>query len=538
MRWFEQFRMAMSMLFRRKQESAQLSDELQFHLEQQIAENLARGMTPIEARNAALRSFGNPTLVRDEARSTWSWGWLEKFMRDLRYGTRTLLRSPGFTLVSILVMALGIGATTSLFTIVRAVLLKPLPFVDSANLVMVYEHFRDPNNSGDGFNYVAAGDFRNWREQTHGFEDMAAIRGYGYNLTGEHSELPEVVLAEGVSWNLLSVLGVQPALGRGFTAEEDQLEGNHVAMLTWSVFQRRFSGDPSILGKQIHLDTNAFTVIGVLPAGFEYPDSRIQLWVPYAQTFTKQMYDAPDMHQSRVIARLRQGVSAEVATKEVSALQYRIYQANASKPVAEDAVFRPLIDDVVRDVKTPLIVLLSAVGCMLLIACLNVSNLLVARGAARRKEVAVRGALGGSRLTLIREQMAESLLICFAGGSLGLLLSLLATRWLADHWTNLPRAASVEIDGSVLAFSIGLVFLAAILAGLLPAISSTGKGVLAALQESSRSIGGSVSRVSLRKIMLAVEVALTVVLLFAAGCCSRAFCICERPIWAASPTTS
>jgi predicted permease len=522
MRWFERFRMALSMLFRRQTETKRLNDELQFHLEQQINENIANGMQPEQARSEALRRFGNPTLLRDQARSNWSWNWLEGCVRDVRYGTRTLARSPGFALIAILVMALGIGATTSLFTIVRAVLLKPLPFRDPGKLVMVYEHFRAAVG-GDGTNVVSAGDFRDWRAQTHGFEDMAAWRNYGFNLTGEHQELPETVEAVAGSWNLFSVLGIQPALGRAFTAEEDQPTANHVVLLSWSLFQRRFGGDASILGKSIRLDTNAYTVVGVLPRWFTYPNPKAQLWVPYAQTFEQAQYDAHDSHQSRVIARLRSGVSAATATQEVSALQYRIFQANASKPVAEDAVFRPMIDDVVKNIRTPLIVLLCAVGCMLLIACLNVSNLLVARSAARRKEVAVRGALGGSRLTLIREQMVESLLICLAGGTLGLAISVLATSWLAGNWQALPRAEAIHVDLSVLAFSIGLIFLTALFAGLIPAISSTGDGVLAALQESSRSIGGSASRATLRKILLTAEIAVTVVLLVSAGLLFKSF---------------
>jgi predicted permease len=523
MRWFERFRMAVLMLFRRQSETARLNDELQFHLEQQAAENVANGMSPEEARSAALRRFGNPTLVRDQARSTWSWNWLEIGLRDLRYGVRTLSRSPGFAIIAILVMALGIGATTSLFTIVRAVLLKPLPFRDPDKLVMVYEHFRTAGTSSDGTNPVSSGDFRDWRAQTHGFEDMTAWRSYGFNLTGEHQELPETVEAVAGSWNLFSVLGVEPALGRTFTAEEDQPNANHVVLLSWSLFQRRFGGDVSILGKTVRLDTNAYTVVGVLPRWFTYPTPIAQLWVPYAQTFSATEYDVHDNHQSHVIARLRPGVSAAMATQEVSALQYRLYQANASKPVAEDAVFRPMIDDVVKNIKTPLIVLLCAVGCMLLIACLNVSNLLVARGAARRKEVAVRGALGGSRLTLIREQMVESLLICVAGGTLGLAISVLATHWLAGNWKALPRAESIHVDIGVLAFSIGLIFLTALFAGLLPAISSTGTGVLAALQESSRSIGGSASRAMLRKVLLTAEIAITVVLLVSAGLLFKSF---------------
>jgi predicted permease len=522
MRWLERFRMAMLMLFRRRAETARLNDELQFHLEQQVAENMAHGLSPDEARSAALRAFGNPTLLREQARSSWSWNWIEKFGRDIRYGVRTLTRSPGFSLVAILVMALGIGATTSLFTIVRAVLLKPLPFRDPGNLVMVYEHFR--NSPGDNpFNVVSPGDFRDWRQQTHGFQEMAAWRYYGFNLAGEHAELPEVVEAAGGSWNLFSVLGTQLALGRTFTPEEDQPDANHVVVLTWSLFQRRFAGNASILGKPIRLDTNLYTVIGVLPRQFNYPDPHVQLWVPYAQTFTPAEYAIHDGHQSHVIARLRPGVSVDAAIREVSAVQYRLHLANASKPVAEDALWRPMIDDVVHDVKTPLIVLLSAVACMLLIACLNVSNLLVARGAARRKEVAVRGALGGSRLALIGEQMTESLLICVVGGTLGLLLSFLVTQWLVNHWNDLPRAEAVRLDATVLAFSTGLVFLTALLAGLLPAISSTGAGVFAALQESSRSVGGSVSRAKLRKSLLTAEIALTVILLVAAGLLFRSF---------------
>jgi predicted permease len=522
MRWFDRFRMAVLTLFRRQSETVRLSDELQFHLDQQVKENIARGLTPEEARYAALRTFGNPTQLRDEARSSWSWNWLEKFLRDLRYGVRTLTRSPGFSLTAILVMALGIGATTSLFTIVRSVLLKPLPFRDPDNLVMVYEHFRD-DNGGSGFNVVSPGDFNDWRQRTHGFADMAAWHTTDFDLTGEHAELPEVVQGGAGSWNLFSVLGTPPAIGRAFRPEEDQVGGNHVVMLTWSFFQRRFAGDAAIIGKQIRLNSAPYEVIGVLPSWFTYPEARVQVWVPYASTFKPEQYVRHDMHQSHVVARLRPGISATSAVNEVSALQYQNHLANLSAPVAEDARLRPILDDVTQDVKTPLVVLMCAVGCMLLIACLNVSNLLVARSASRRKELAVRGALGGSRLMLIGEQMAESLLICAAGGALGVLLSFLSTRWLADHWNDLPRAEAIHLDGTVLAFALGLVFLTALMAGLLPAISSTGAGIFAGLQESSRSIGGSLSRAMLRKTLLTVEIALTVILLVSAGLLFKSF---------------
>jgi len=505
-----------------KKRDAELTRELQSDLELEEEEQRERGLSPEEARYAARRAFGNPALIREQTRAVWTWKWLEQLVRDLKYGTRTLFRSPGFSIVSVLVMALGIGATTSLFTIVRAVLLRPLPFRDPGKLVMLYEHFRQ-NTDGDGFNTVAPGDYRDWRSQSRDFEDLAAMRSYGGILSGVHSELPEVVQSAGGSANLFPLLGVSPVLGRTFTSAEDQPEGTPVVLLTWSLFQRRFAGDPSIVGKQIHLDTTPTTVIGVLPSWFTYPDARIQFWMPYAQTFSPGDYDMRAGHQSMVVARLKTGVSAEAATREVSSLQYRIHLANASRPVAEDVWFRPMIDDLARNVRTPLLVLLGAVGCMLLIACLNLANLLVARSAARRKEVAVRGALGGSRLVLICEQMTESFLICLAGGGAGLLLSLASTYWLAAHWHNLPRADSVHVDGWVLAFTLALVAGAAMLAGLVPAISSTGKGLLSGLRESSRTVGGGASRARLRKTMLTVEIALTVVLVISAGLLFKSF---------------
>ena len=504
---------------------ADLERELLSDLELEEEEQRERGLSAEEARSAARRAFGNTTLIREQTRAAWSRVWLEQLVRDVKYGTRTLLRSPEFAIVSVLVMALGIGATTALFTMVRAVLLRPLPFHDSGKLVMLYEHYRQ-NKGGDGFNAVAPGDYRDWRSQTHGFEDMAAMRGYGGIFSGVHSELPEVAQSAGGSANLFPLLGVAPAFGRLFTEAEDQPKGEPVVLLTWSLFQRRFAGDPGIIGKQIHLDTIPTTVIGVLPSWFTYPDARIQYWMPYAQTFSESDYGIHDGHQSEVVARLKPDVSVEAATHEVSAVQYRIHLANASKPVAEDVWSRPMIDDLVRGVRTQLLVLLCAVGCMLLIACLNLSNLLVARAAAHRKEVAIRGSLGGSRLTLIREQMTESLLICVAGGGLGLLLSLASTHWLAANWRNLPRADSVHVDGWVFTFAAGLVVITGLLAGLVPAISSTGKGLLTALQESSRSSGslsGSASRARLRKTMLTVEIALTVMLLVSAGLLFKSF---------------
>jgi predicted permease len=418
-------------------------------------------------------------------------------------------------------MALGIGASTSLFTIVRSVLLKPLPFRDPGKLVIVYEHYRSETKYP--YNVVAAADFQDWREKTHGFQDMAAWRWWAGSITTNSGEMPEHFAGAAGSWNLFSVLGVEPVLGRTFTPGEDRIGAPDAVILCWSFFQSRFRGDSSIVGKAVRIDSKPYTVVGVLPKSFTYPDPEVKVWIPYATAFEPDELVAHDKHQSRVVARLKENVPAAAAIQEVSALQYRMHMAELTKPVAEDAVMRPMIEDVVQDVKTALLLLMASVVCMLLIACLNVSNLLVARGAARRREVAIRGALGGSRLKLVRELITESFLISIAGGLLGLLLSFFATRWLATHWQDLPRAEAIQMDGTILIFSAAIVFVSALAAGLVPAISSTGKNLLSALQESSRALGGGLSRASLRKTLLAAEVTLTVVLLISAGLLFKSF---------------
>jgi predicted permease len=524
MRRLHQLVMKLRMLFMRGSANAHLDDELRFHLDRQIEENLAAGMSADEARYAALRSFGNPALLRDQTRAAWSWAWIESFLRDLRYGVRTLRRTPGFSLIAITVIALCIGASTSLFTVVRSVLLRPLPFRDPGRLVMIYEHFRAPELNQPTFNYnpVAPGDFYDWRAHTSGFEDMAAWRYSQFNLTGERGELPEQVSARGGSWNLFPLLGVNAAIGRTFTESEDRPDGN-VVLLTWALFERRFSGDPSIVGKQIHLDGKPYTVIGVLPKSFTYPDAEVQLWVPYASGMPPAVLHHHDFHFSRVVARLRPDVGLASALSQVDALQYRLHLQDLNAPIAEDAVSRGITEDLAKDVKKPLLLLLCAVGCMLLIGCLNVANLLVARAAARQKEVAIRGALGARRWTLVREQLIESTLICLTGGAVGVALSLLATQWLAHAWKDLPTTQSIRVDGPVLAFACALILAAALLSGLLPAISSTGKSVFAILQASARATGASLSRTTLRKTLLTVEIGVTVMLLIAAGLLLKSF---------------
>ena len=507
-----------------KKRDVDLERELRSDLELEEEEQRENGLTPREARYAALRAFGNLTLTREHTRAVWRWNRLENLIRDLRISVRTLFRSPGFSMMAVLVMALCIGAATSLFTVVRSVLLRPLPFRDPARLVMVFDHFRDPTMNAQGFNYnsVAPADYYDWRKQTRGFEDMAAWRYWQFNLTGEKGELPELVGARGGSWNLFPLLGVNVAIGRTFTESEDRPDGTAV-MLSWSLFERRFGGDATVVGRQIHLDGKPYTVVGILPKWFTWPDAKVQLWVPYASGLPPDLLTHHDFHFTRVVARLRPDVSLASALSQIGTVQYQLHMQNLHAPVAEDVASKTLIEDLGQDVKKPLIILLCAVACMVLIGCLNVANLTVARSAARQKEIAIRSALGARRITLIRVQLMESLLISIAGGAAGVLLSFAATQWLVATWKDLPSAQHIHTDGVVLAFACALIVAAALLAGLLPAISSTSKSAIAALQASSRSAAGSQSRTVLRKTLLTVEIAATVVLLIAAGLLLKSF---------------
>jgi predicted permease len=504
----------------RKRSDAELQDEMETFLNEETAENEARGMSHEEARRQAQIKLGNAQRVRESLWSQNSILPLSNFSRDLKYAFRTLLRTPGFAITTIGVMALCLGAAISLFTIVRSVLLRPLPFRDPARLVLIYEHRRGPGQPA--FAPVAPADFYAWRSKTSGFADMAVVRFGGYNLTGEHGELPEAIRAADCSWNFFPLLGVQPVYGRVFREAEDR-PGNTSVMLTWSVFQRRFGGDANIVGRQIHLDGRPFTVVGVLPSWFSYPNASIQLWVPYQADATPEFLSHHDFHQSRVIARLRPGVPLASAMAQVDAVQYQLHQQYPFAPVSEGVAPRALNEDLAGDVKKPLNVMLYAVACMLLIGCLNVSNLLVARGASRQKEVAIRSALGAQRAILIRQQLTESLLICVFGGLGGLLLSIAATQWLAHTWKDLPTAQSIHLDGTVIAFACALMVGVALLAGLLPALATTGKTMMRALQISARTGGGSVSRTAMRKALLTAEVGITVVLLVAAGLLLKSF---------------
>jgi predicted permease len=317
---------------------------------------------------------------------------------------------------------------------------------------------------------------------------------------------------------MLPVLGVQPALGRNFSAAEDSPSANGTALLSWNLWKRRFGGDPSVLGQTILLDARPYTVIGVMPSWFAYPYSTVQLWTPAYHEHTSAEMQVLDDHEFRAVGRLKPGVSLPEAVTELSLITLRIHNAHQDDPfVSSGANGRYLLESIVGDVRTPLLILLGATGCVLLIACLNISNLLVARSVGRRRELAIRTALGGSRAELLGQHLTESLLLSIAGGTLGALLAYGMVQWFVSLRHDVPRVDAIHIDGVVLAFCAGLAVLSALFAGLVSAFSSRSDRVLLALQESSRSHSGGQTRAQLRRVLLTVEVGLTVVLLIGSG---------------------
>ena len=517
MRWLEKIRMKLEMLLHRRREVQRLDTELRFHLEQQTAENIAAGMSSEDARHAARRAFGNPTRLNEETRETWNWNRAGMVLQNMRISIRTLARTPGFAFISILVIAIGIGANVALFTVVRSVLLKPLPFKEPERLIRLYEHSVDDKFP---YNMASGGIFAEWKKQSHSFSDLAIVSTLGeYNLSGAGGQLPERVRAVDCSWDLFPTLGVEPALGRGFTPEDDKQSASATVILSWGLWKRRFGGDPAILNQTIHINAKPYTVIGIMPSWFAYPEQGVQLWTPIYHEELPQDLQALDSHDYIAIGRLRPGVSEIQARMETSLIVQRIHEAHLDNPfISKGADTRPLLEAIVGDIKTPLYVLLGATCCVLLIACLNVANLLVARAAARRRELAIRAALGGSRRRLIGEHVTESFLLSVAGGVAGLMLARLVIQWLVSTRQDLSRVEAIQIDGVVIAFTIGLIFFCAVFAGLISSVSAaTGDKILSALQESSRSHSAGPARVGLRKWLLSLEVGLTVVLLIGAG---------------------
>ncbi len=499
MRRLNQLVMQVRMLLFRRMADTQLNEELRFHMEQQIAENRAAGMSEEEARLAALRVFGNPDLVREKTGATWNWNRLDQFLRDLRIGARTLSRTPGFAVVAILITALGTGASVALFTVVRGVLLRPLPFPDSDRLLTLYERSTPAAGGGDfPHNQVAGGVYAAWNRENTSFSSLALVRDDSADLSASGGQLPEKLNRAPVSWNLFPTLGA--------------------VVLSSSLWKRRFGADPAILNRTIYVDAKPYTVIGIMPAWFEFPDSSTQLWTPVYHEFPERIMFAFDNHMFRVVGRLKPGVTGEEAAANLSVISRQIHDSHLDNPfVAAAANSRPLLEHLVGDVKRPLYILLAATVCLLLIACLNVANLLVARAAARHKELAIRTALGGGRMRLLREHLTESSLLEALGGTAGLLLAYGAIGWLLHTRPDMARVGAIHFDGVVATFTTAVVILCALFSGLVSAFNTDDTRLLGALHESSRSHSVAGTRARLRKTLLAIEVGLTVVLLMGAS---------------------
>jgi putative ABC transport system permease protein len=500
-----------------KKRNEDLERELRSDLELEEEEQRKAGISKKEAHYAALRAFGNLTLIREQTLAIWWWNWLESLARDLRFSLRTLRRTPGFSVIAILVMALGIGANVALFTVVRGVLLKPLPFQDPDRLAMLYEAglLGDDTTSS---NVVSGGMYAEWKNQNRSYSSLALAKGIRVGLSGSGGQLPEKLNSALFSWDMLRTLGVQPALGRDFTLADDSPGANGTVLLSWGLWKRRFGADPGILNQTIFLDSQPYTVIGVMPKWFDFPDSSTQLWTPVYHDKPEDEMTSFSNHMFRVIGRLKPGVSASQGVADLSVISQRIHNEHLNDPfVFPSASGRPLLEHIVGEIKKPLYLLLEATCCLLLIACLNVANLLVARAAARRKELAIRTALGGSWLRLIGERLMECLLLSASGGALGLLLAFAALHWLTQTRYDMSRVESIHFDGVVAAFTVGVVAICALFSGLIAAFSTSDERILSALHEASHSVGGGRARAMLRKVLLTLEVGLTVILLIGAG---------------------
>jgi predicted permease len=509
--WFQR----LAGLYRKPQRDAEFAAELESHLQLHIEDNLRAGMTPEAARRDALIKLGGVEQTKENYRDQRSVPFLETLWANVRFGFRVLVKSPGSTGAVVIALALGIGASTAMFTVVRSVLLKPLPFKDPTHLIRLYEQSADDKFA---YNNVAGGTFKAWKNQSHGFSDLAIYSFAQYNLSGTSGQLPEKVQATECSWDLFPTLGVEPSLGRGLTAPDDQPSVNGTVVLSWSLWKRRFGGGSSILNQTIRLDAKTYTVIGIMPSWFSFPEQSVQLWTPIYHEESPRDMEALDSHDYGAVGRLKPGVEEAQATAELSVIVRQLHDQHLDNPfISKAANSSSLLDDLVGDIKTSLYVLLAATFCVLLIACLNVASLLVARGTARRKELAIRSALGGSRWRLLSEHLVESFLLAAAGGALGLLMAYAAIQWFVGRRQDMSRVEAIHTDAVVVFFVIGLIFFCALLAGITSSVSIRGDQVLSALQESSRSHSAGVERVRLRKWLLSLEVGLTVMLLIGAG---------------------
>jgi len=442
---------------------------------------------------------------------------MNSLLKDLRYGLRMLAKNPGSTLVAVLALALGIGANSAIFSVVNAVLLRPLRYKDPSHLVVIWE---TKLSKGILQEFVSPPDYRDWIEQQRVFDQVAALRAQPGVLTG--GQLPERVETALVSPSLFELLGVKAALGRTFLTDEDQPGRNRAAVLSYGLWQRRFGGDTGILSKTVIVDGNSFTIVGVTPRDFRLLDTPSELWMPY--TLDAKELSQRGFHTLRVIGHLKSGVSQEQASAEMRSIAGRIEQQYADTNSGWSTKIVGLRDQLVGDIGPTLWTLLGAVVFVLLIACANVANLLLARAGSREKEIALRTALGANPGRLVRQLLTESVLLGLAGGLVGLALAAWGVALLEQFGpSNLPRLEEVTIDWRVLVFTLSMSVLTGIVFGLAPALSSVRSDLNSILKTSGRGTTGSRRRAQWRNALVVSEIASCVVLLAGAGLLIRSF---------------
>jgi putative ABC transport system permease protein len=509
MRWVDELLLRLRSLLWRPRVDQELDAELRFHLEQQIEENLAAGMSAEEARYAARRTIGGMAQIKEECRDMRRVNLIQDLLQDLRYAARILRKSPAFTVAAVLTLALSIGANTAIFSVVNAVLLRPLPFQNPDRLVMVWE---DLSFMGFPQNTPAPANFIDWKNRNHVFEDMAAMHGDLMNLTGDGQ--PEEVEVKLVTANFFPLLGVRPLAGRTFLPEEDRSGAAHVVLLSRGLWVRRYGANPQIVGKAILLSGEKYTVVGILPLGFDFPDP-VDVWVPVA--FSAEQWRQRSNHFLEVVARLRRGVTVERARAEMTGIAKQLEQEYPETNTRVGTVVIPLHDQFVGNLRLGFIVLLATVGGVLLIACANIANLLLARATGRQREMAMRIALGARRSRLVRQVLTESVLLASLGGVVGVLLA----SWTFGFLTKLiplPLAstAAVSLNGPVLLFSVAIAMAAGILFGLAPACHISGGAIAETLKQGGRGAVG-VGSGGLRSSLVVIEVSLAVILLIGTG---------------------
>src|SRR5215207_2777394 len=507
-------------LLQRDRVDRDLAEELEAYLELLVEAKVAEGLKPEDARRAALIELGGVEQVKERVREVRVGHFLGTVWQDMRYGVRTLVKSPGFTVVAVLSLALGIGANTAIFSVVNGILLRPLPYPESERIVAVWH--TPPQESFPGMKTfsVSPGNYLDWKEQSRAFEQMAVYQYAGLSMSGGGGD-PVPVTGAAVSSDFFSVLRTQADRGRTFSPDEEQQGRDQVVVLGHGLWQRAFGADPNLVGRTVNLNSRTFTVVGIMPAGFEFP-AEAELWVPLAWDAAERQTRA--IHDYLVVARLKWDASLAQAQAEMSTISSRLEQQYPEANKGWGAVVIPLQEDLVGDVRPALLVLFSAVGFVLLIACANVANLMLARGANRRKEIALRIALGATRGRIVRQLLCESVLLAVVGGLLGLMLAgwggPLLVRLSAG---TLPDSAAVGVDSWALGFTLLVSLAAGVLAGVAPAMQFSKHELSETLKQGSGRGGGGSVKQRTRKALVVCEVALSLILLVGAGLMIRSF---------------